>query len=187
MRQSGPFGTFFIYWNQQLTQCKGCENARLPPPPPIPPILNKPHFIPALPFALEYAYDGRTAGLADRLFAAGIAAVPIFRIVIIALITRLAAARSGSAVASSSARAVICHENPRRSLHHPHILSWPPLLTIAFHIRSVSVWSSVRITKLTVFIGDELRPAIETDKLPSTSGECNDAFLAFGAGWHIHG
>jgi hypothetical protein len=41
----------------------------------------------------------------------------IFRIVIIAFIARLAAARSGSCVAASSARGVICHEKPQRSLH----------------------------------------------------------------------
>ena len=44
----------------------------------------------------------------------------------------LAAARSGSVVASSSVRGVICHEKPQRSLHQPHMLSAPPLPTIAF-------------------------------------------------------
>ena len=43
------------------------------------------------------------------------------------------------------ARGVICHDNPHRSLHQPHALSWPPLPTIAFHKRSVSAWSSVAI------------------------------------------
>jgi hypothetical protein len=44
--------------------------------------------------------------------AASIAAMSIFRIVIIVFIARLAAARSGSWVAASSARGVICHEKP---------------------------------------------------------------------------
>lgn len=55
--------------------------------------------------------------------ATSIATMSIFRIVIIAFITRLAAARSGSCVAASSARGVICHEKPQRSLHQPHMLS----------------------------------------------------------------
>ena len=57
--------------------------------------------------------------------AASIAAMSIFRIVIIAFIARLAAARSGSCVAASSARGVICHEKPQRSLHQPHIKLQP--------------------------------------------------------------
>jgi hypothetical protein len=56
----------------------------------------------------------------------------IFFIFIIASNARLAAARSGSVVASSSARGVICQDKPHLSLHHPHMLSVPPLLTIAF-------------------------------------------------------
>ena len=55
--------------------------------------------------------------------AASIAAMSIFRILIIAFIARFAAARSGSVVALSSARGVICHEKPQRSLHQPHMLS----------------------------------------------------------------
>jgi len=39
---------------------------------------------------------------------------------------RLAAAGSGSAIASVSARGVICHDRPQRSLHQPQSLSWPP-------------------------------------------------------------
>src|ERR1700722_12021097 len=70
--------------------------------------------------------------------AASIAAMSIFRMVIIAAIARLAAARSGSVVAASRARGVICHEKPQWSLHQPHALSWPPLLTMVFHSRSVS-------------------------------------------------
>jgi hypothetical protein len=58
--------------------------------------------------------------------AASIAAMSIFRMVIIAFIARLAAARSGSVTAASRARGVICHEKPHRSLHQPHALSWPP-------------------------------------------------------------
>jgi len=53
-------------------------------------------------------------------------------IVIIALIARLAAARSGSCIASIKARGVICQLRPNRSLHQPQALSWPPLPTIAF-------------------------------------------------------
>ena len=60
---------------------------------------------------------------------------------------RLAAARSGSAIASVSARGVICHDSPQRSLHQPQALSWPPLPTMAFQSRSVSGWSSVAIWK----------------------------------------
>jgi hypothetical protein len=37
-----------------------------------------------------------------------------------------------AAIASISTRGVICHERPQRSLHHPQVLSWPPLPTIAF-------------------------------------------------------
>ena len=48
-------------------------------------------------------------------------------------------------IAALSARGVICHDSPHRSLHQPHSLSWPPLPTIAFHKRSVSAWSSVAI------------------------------------------
>jgi hypothetical protein len=60
------------------------------------------------------------------------AAMSIFFIFIIASNARLAAARSGSVVASSSVRGVICQDKPHLSLHHPHALSVPPLLTIAF-------------------------------------------------------
>jgi hypothetical protein len=56
----------------------------------------------------------------------------IFFIFIIASKARLAAARSGSVVASSSARGVICQDKRHRSLHHPQALSAPPLLMIAF-------------------------------------------------------
>src|SRR6202023_4088514 len=51
--------------------------------------------------------------------AASIAAISIFRIVIIAFIARLAAARSGSVVAARSARGVAFHEKPHTSLHQP--------------------------------------------------------------------
>src|SRR3984893_15050704 len=97
--------------------------------------------------------------------AASIAAMSIFPIVLIAIIARLAAARSGSVVAASSARGVICHEKPQRSLHQPHALSWPPLLTMAFHSRSVSARSSVRITKLTVSLGTNFGPPLRPMKL----------------------
>ena len=62
----------------------------------------------------------------------------ILPMVIIASKARLAAARSGSASAAVSARGVICHDRPQRSLHQPHSLAWPPLPMIAFHRRSVS-------------------------------------------------
>lgn len=39
---------------------------------------------------------------------------------------QMAAARSGSVVASSSTRGVICQGSPYLSLHHPHSLSVPP-------------------------------------------------------------
>src|SRR4051794_23259399 len=46
------------------------------------------------------------------LRAASIAAMSILRMVIMASIARLAASRLGSAMASSNARGVICHEKP---------------------------------------------------------------------------
>lgn len=55
--------------------------------------------------------------------AASMAAMSIFCIVIIASNARLAAARSGSAMASVSTRGVICHDSPHLSLHQPHALS----------------------------------------------------------------
>lgn len=60
------------------------------------------------------------------------AAMSIFFMVIIASNARLEAARSESAIASASARGVICQESPHLSLHHPHALSAPPLPTMAF-------------------------------------------------------
>ena len=73
------------------------------------------------------------------------AAMSIFFIFIMAWKARFAAAGSGSEMAAISARGVICHDRPQRSLHQPHWLSWPPLPTMAFHSRSVSAWSSVAI------------------------------------------
>ena len=55
--------------------------------------------------------------------AASIAAMSIFPICIIAAKARLAAARSGSAIASVRARGVICHDRPHLSLHQPQALS----------------------------------------------------------------
>jgi hypothetical protein len=69
----------------------------------------------------------------------------IFLIPIMASNARLAAARSGLAIAVVRTRGVICHDSPHLSLHQPHALSWPPFPTIAFHKRSVSAWSSVAI------------------------------------------
>ena len=63
--------------------------------------------------------------------AASIAATSIFLIVIIASNARLAAAGSGSVIASVRATGVICQDRPHLSLHQPHALSWPPLPTIA--------------------------------------------------------
>jgi hypothetical protein len=67
----------------------------------------------------------------------------ILPISIIASKARLAAAGSGSVIAAVSARGVICHDRPHRSLHQPQALAWPPLPTTASHKRSVSAWSSV--------------------------------------------
>ena len=64
--------------------------------------------------------------------AASIVAMSIFFMVIIASNTRLAAAWSLPVIASRSARGVICQDRPHLSLHQPHALSTPPLLTIAF-------------------------------------------------------
>jgi hypothetical protein len=65
--------------------------------------------------------------------AASMAAMSIFFICIIASNARLAAAGSGSMIASVRAIGVICQDSPHLSLHQPHALSWPPLPTIAFH------------------------------------------------------
>lgn len=70
-------------------------------------------------------------------------AISILPIVIIASKARLAAARSGLAMASLRTRGVICQEMPHLSRHQPQALSSPPLSTMAFHRRSVSAWSSV--------------------------------------------
>src|SRR5437868_66476 len=64
--------------------------------------------------------------------AASIAAMSIFFICIIASKARFAAAGSGSVIACVRAIGVICQDNPHLSLHQPHALSWPPLLTTAF-------------------------------------------------------
>jgi hypothetical protein len=63
--------------------------------------------------------------------AASMVATSIFFMDIIASKARLASAPP-AAIASVSARGVICQERPQRSLHQPHALSWPPLRTIAF-------------------------------------------------------
>ena len=63
--------------------------------------------------------------------AASMVAMSIFFIVIIASKARLASLPP-VASASVSARGVICHERPQRSLHQPHWLSVPPLPMIAF-------------------------------------------------------
>jgi len=81
-------------------------------------------------FSLEVVPLRRGAAQARR--AASIAAMSIFRMCIMASKARLAAARSGSAIASVYATGVICQLRPHLSLHQPQALSWPPLLTIAF-------------------------------------------------------
>src|SRR5450432_2365655 len=63
--------------------------------------------------------------------AASILEMSILPISIIALKARLASAPL-AAIASVNTRGVICQEIPQRSLHQPHALFWPPLLTIAF-------------------------------------------------------
>ena len=60
------------------------------------------------------------------------AAMSIFRIVIMASKARFAAALSVSFSAASRARGTICHEKPQRSLHQLQALSFPPPSTIAF-------------------------------------------------------
>ena len=59
--------------------------------------------------------------------AASIAAMSILVICIIASKARLAAAGSGSVIASDSAIGVICQDSPHLSLHQPQALSAPPL------------------------------------------------------------
>ncbi|KOF54511.1 hypothetical protein AD428_06555 [Achromobacter sp. DMS1] len=89
--------------------------------------------------------------------------------VIIASKARLAAAASGSAIASSSTRGVICQNTPHLSRHQPHPISWPPLPTMAFHSLSVSAWSSVEIWKEKASVcltdGPPFRP---TQGMPAT-------------------
>lgn len=61
------------------------------------------------------------------------------------------------------------------SLHQPHSRFWPPLLTIVFHNRSVSAWSSVRNLEgesLTVL---ELTITIQTDTWDADHGEFDQA------------
>src|SRR5262249_41717196 len=66
-----------------------------------------------------------------HLRAASMVAMSIFCIDIIASNAR-ADSRPPAASASITARGVICHESPQRSLHQPHMLGRPPLPTIAF-------------------------------------------------------
>jgi len=67
----------------------------------------------------------------------------ILRIGIIASKARLAAARSGLAMACIITTGVLCHESPHVSRHQPHRLSSPPFPTMASQYRSVSAWSCV--------------------------------------------
>ena len=67
------------------------------------------------------ALVGHTRHRARR--AASIAAMSIFFMVIIASNARLAAAGSGSEMASMRTRGVICQDTPHLSLHQPHWLS----------------------------------------------------------------
>jgi hypothetical protein len=64
--------------------------------------------------------------------AASIAAMSIFCICIIASNARLATAGSGFVTARVRTSGEICHDTPHLSLHQPHMLSTPPLLTMAF-------------------------------------------------------
>ena len=59
------------------------------------------------------------------------AATSILRIVIIASNARRASSPP-AAIASVSARGVICHYTPHLSLHEPQALGWPPWPMIAF-------------------------------------------------------
>ena len=86
--------------------------------------------------ALSFAV-GRATGPDRRrsyasALAASIAAMSIFRIVIIAWKARFAAALSDCFSAAIRARGTICHEKPQRSLHQPQALSRPPPSTMAF-------------------------------------------------------
>src|SRR4051812_44928834 len=74
---------------------------------------------------------GRARYCEPALRAASIAATSIFFIPIIASNARFASFPP-CAMASVNTRGVICHERPHLSLHQPHALSWPPLLTMAF-------------------------------------------------------
>ena len=77
----------------------------------------------------------------------------------------------GSAMAAVSARGVICHDTPHLSLHQPHWLSWPPLLTIAFHRRSVFglvVGGDLKRERLGVL---EMRAAVQPDAGDAGHGE----------------
>ena len=108
-----------------------------------------------LPMFIYMGYILAESGIAEDLYKmmhvwfgrlpGGLAVGTILVMVIIASNTRLAAAGSGSAMPSVSARGVICHDTPQRSLHQPQALACPPLFTMAFHSRSVSAWSSVAI------------------------------------------
>src|SRR5580765_1600315 len=81
--------------------------------------------------AFNAGHSRRVELLSQPRRAASIAATSIFFIDIIAPKARFASAPP-AASAFVSARGVICQERPQRSLHQPHALSWPPLLTIAF-------------------------------------------------------
>jgi hypothetical protein len=64
--------------------------------------------------------------------AALIAAMSIFFISIIASNARLAQRYQDRLPLCSERSAWICQDNPHLSLHQPHVLSSPPLPTIAF-------------------------------------------------------
>ena len=83
------------------------------------------HAVPV--FVIEIQHLPKSASAYLSAFAPrradSIVAMSIFFIFIIASIARFAAARSGSVVASSRARGVICQANPQPSVHQPHWLS----------------------------------------------------------------
>src|SRR3954447_26945101 len=103
----------------------------------------------------------------------------ILRMVIMASIARLAASRLGSAMASSSARGVICHEEPHRSRHQPQALSSPApaddRLPIAIRFRLV-LGHHHEADRL---VGAKVGAAIEANERPAQEGELDRQLLAF--------
>lgn len=103
----------------------------------------------------------------------------ILPIVIIASITLLAAARSGSSIPASSTRGVICHANPQRSLHQPQALSAPPFrvnrvpVTVGFFLVLGDDHEAHRFVRL------EIRTAVQADEGLAEDGELDGQLIAF--------